>query len=274
MKPITHTADTRVRPRREMPAWGYPMITVIAMLVVWQFLVTVLRIPTYLLPSPTVIMATYARHSLLLAQNTWVTASEALAGLALSIMLGVPLAAALVWSRLLDRAITPLLIFSQTFPKVALAPLLVVWMGVGFTPKALISFLVAFFPVVIAGLTGLRSVETELLELAHSYRASAFHLFWKIRLPAALPNLFAGFKLAATFSVIGAVVGEWQGADRGLGYIILWANSVLDTPLVFAAIGCLAFLGSCLYYATALLERWALPWHVSMQPTAADSSGL
>ena len=201
------------------------------------------------------------------ARSCLVTLSEALAGLGLSIVIGVPLAMLLVWSRVLDQALTPLLVVSQTFPKVAIAPLLVIWFGLGFFPKALVSFLVAFFPIVVAGVQGMRSVEPELLELIQSYRANDMQIFWKIRLPAALPSLFAGFKLAATFSIIGAVVGEWVGANKGLGHVLLWANADLDTPLVFAAVVCLAGLGSLLYYLVHGIERLVLPWHVSAQAT-------
>jgi NitT/TauT family transport system permease protein len=168
----------------------------------------------------------------------------------------------------LDKSITPFLVLSQTFPKVAIAPLLIIWFGLGMLPKILVSFLVAFFPVIISEVTGMRSVETETMELIHSMQATPLQTFWKIRLPYALPHLFAGLKVAIAFAIVGAVVGEWVVADKGLGYVLLWASGNLDTPMLFSVFVILMGIGVILYYAIVWLERLFIPWHVSIRETA------
>ena len=159
----------------------------------------------------------------------------------------------------------PWLVLSQTFPKVALAPLIVVWFGLGVVPKLVITFLVAFFPVVISSVVGLRSIERDMVELAQSLRATRSQMFWHFRLPLALPNIFAGLKVAVAFSVVGAVIAEWVGANEGLGYLLLQANANLDTPLLFSVLVALTVIGLVLYYGVEAVERLAMPWHVSAQ---------
>lgn len=248
-----------------MAALAYPAATVVVILVAWQVVVTGFGIPAYLIPSPGAVALQLVNKAGFLLSHSWVTTYETLGGFLLSILVGVPLAIAIVWSRALDRSITPLLVLSQTFPKVAIAPLLIIWFGLGILPKVLVSFLVAFFPVVISGVTGMRSVETEMLELVRVMRASRLQIFWKVRLPYALPQFFAGLKVAIAFAVVGAVVGEWVGADRGLGYLLLTANANLDTPLLFAVLVLLMLIGTALYYAIVWMERLVLPWHVSVR---------
>ena len=153
----------------------------------------------------------------------------------------------------------PLLVVSQSFPKVAVAPLIVIWFGLGALPKILIAFSVAFFPIMIATIAGMKSVDTDLRDLARSMQATALKTFLKIRLPFAMPQIFSGVKVAVAFSTVGAVVGEWVGADAGLGYLLLWSNANLDTPLLFAVLFCLMVIGLTLYYAVEFLEAWALP---------------
>lgn len=255
-----------------LAALAYPAGTVLAVVAAWHAVVAGLGVPEYLLPGPATVARYLVQKREFLLQHAWVTTYETLGGFFLSIGLGVPLAIAIVWSRTLDRAIMPLLILSQTFPKVAIAPLLIIWLGFGLLTKVLVSFLVAFFPVVIAGVTGMRSVETEMLELIRSMRATPVQVFWKIRLPHALPHLFAGLKVAIAFAVVGAVVGEWVGADRGLGYLLLSANANLDTPLLFAVLIVLLWIGVVLYYAIVWLERLMLPWHVSIRESGLRST--
>jgi NitT/TauT family transport system permease protein len=248
-----------------MVGLAYPAATVVVVLVAWQVVVTGFGIPAYLIPSPGAVALQLVSKAGFLLYHSWVTTYETLGGFLLSILVGVPLAIAIVSSRALDRSITPLLVLSQTFPKVAIAPLLIIWFGLGILPKVLVSFLVAFFPVVISGVTGMRSVETEMLELVRVMRASRLQIFWKVRLPYALPQFFAGLKVAIAFAVVGAVVGEWVGADRGLGYLLLSANANLDTPLLFAVLVLLMLIGTALYYAIVWIERLMLPWHVSVR---------
>jgi NitT/TauT family transport system permease protein len=166
----------------------------------------------------------------------------------------------------------PLLLIAQLVPKVAIAPLLLIWFGYGLTPKVLIAFLVAFFPIVVNGASGLSAVQPELLDLANSLQASCWQTFWKVRMPTALPELFSGMKIAVTLAIIGAIIGEFVGGNSGLGYLIIVANQELDTALAFAAIVLLSLMGIVLYGLIELLERWLMPWHVPDNPMAPTGS--
>jgi len=252
-----------------MRTWPYPIGTIFIIIFLWHFAVIFFNIPEYLIPAPLAVGEYIFQKWNFLLRHSWVTTYETLAGFFLSILVGIPLAIALVWSKILDRSIMPILVVSQTFPKVAIAPLLIIWFGLGLLPKVLVSFIIAFFPVVVSGVTGMRSVETEMLELIHSMRASSLQVFWKMRLPYALPHLFSGFKVAITFAIVGAVIGEWVGADKGLGYMLLWANANLDTVLLFSILASLTVIGVILYYSVVMIERLIIPWHVSIREEEA-----
>jgi len=252
-----------------MRTWPYPIGTIFIIIFLWHFAVIFFNIPEYLIPAPLAVGEYIFQKWNFLLRHSWVTMYETLAGFFLSILVGIPLAITLVWSKILDRSIMPILVVSQTFPKVAIAPLLIIWFGLGLLPKVLVSFIIAFFPVVISGVTGMRSVETEMLELIHSMRASSLQVFWKMRLPYALPHLFSGFKVAVTFAIVGAVIGEWVGADKGLGYMLLWANANLDTVLLFSILASLTVIGVILYYSVVMMERLIIPWHVSIREEEA-----
>ena len=240
--------------------WSPPVITVLVTLVAWEAWVVGFRVREYLLPAPSGILAVLAAEWRYLALHTGVTVYEILWGFFLSIVVGIPLAIVIVYSPVLERAIYPLLVAAQSVPKIAIGPLLIVWAGLGIFPKVLVAFLIAFFPVVIDTVAGLRSVEPEMLHLARSMGASERRVFLKIRLPNALPNIFAGLKVAVTLAVVGAIVGEFIQADRGLGYALQQATAVLDTTLGFAVIVILAVIGIVLFAAVEALERWATPW--------------
>ena len=250
-----------------MLTWIYPVGTVVGLLLAWHFVVVAFAIPSYLIPAPMVVAEHLGENWTFLADHALVTTYETLGGFLMSIAVGVPLAIGIVWSQTLDRAIMPLLVLSQTFPKVAIAPLLIIWFGFGIMTKVIVSFLVAFFPVVIAGVAGMRAVDTEMVELVKAMRGTTFQIFWKIRLPSALPHFFAGLKVAIAFAIVGAVVGEWVGANKGLGHIMLWANANLDTPMLFSVLVILMLIGIVLYYAIVWLERLLIPWHVSIRGT-------
>jgi NitT/TauT family transport system permease protein len=239
----------------------YPLGTLIAMVVVWYAAVKLFHVPSYLLPLPGAVLQRIREDFGFLLYHSWITTYITLGGFLLSIAIGIPLAVVIVASRTLERAIMPWLILSQTFPKVALAPLVVVWFGLGLGPKLVVAFLVAFFPVVVSTIVGMRSIETEMLELANSIRASKLQAFWHFRLPLALPNIFAGMKVAVAFSVVGAVIAEWVGANAGLGYLLLQANANLDTSLLFSVLAALMVIGVVLYYAVEVIERFSIPWH-------------
>jgi NitT/TauT family transport system permease protein len=181
-------------------------------------------------------------------------------GFVLAIALGIPIAVAIANSRALNLMFYPLLIALQSVPKVALAPIILVWLGTGIESKLAIVWLVAFFPIIVDTVAGLRSTPRELLELAHSLRASPMQIFLKVQFPAALPFIFTGAKVAITLAVIGAVIGEFVGSSEGLGFLLLSATSQLNAPLAFAALFALSFLGIFVYLLVELAERLAAPW--------------
>ncbi|EIG61325.1 ABC transporter permease [Bradyrhizobium sp. WSM1253] len=243
----------------------YPVSTLVALLAIWYAAVKIFRVPPYLLPLPGDVIQRMREDCWFLLHHSWITICITLGGFLLSIAFGVPLAIALVASRILERALMPWLILSQTFPKVALAPLIVVWFGLGLGPKFVITFLVAFFPILISTIVGLRSIEREMIELASSVRASTLQMFFHFRLPMALPNIFAGMKVSIAFSVVGAVIAEWVGTNSGLGYLLLQANANLDTSLLFSVLVMLLIIGVVLYYLVEFIEQLVIPWHSTIR---------
>jgi NitT/TauT family transport system permease protein len=247
---------------------AYPVAAMVGFLVFWQAFVVVFNIAPYLLPKPTDVLVTLANDLPDLLAQSIVTVEEIVLGFALSVVVAIPLAVGIVAWRGFEKSMYPLLVASQTVPKVAIAPLFLVWFGFGQTPKVMIDFLIAFFPIVIDTAVGLRSVPTELTDLAQSMGASRLALFWKIRFPYALPNIFGGLKVGITLAVIGAVVGEFVGSDSGLGYVLVIANGRLNTSLLFAAIIVLVLIGVITFLIVDIAERLAIPWHVSRRKEA------
>jgi NitT/TauT family transport system permease protein len=260
------TANGSPLPRREMAArWIPPTAAVFVAVLIWDVTIRVFDIKPFVLPSPISVIEAAVADFPSLVSNSWITLQEVMAGFVLSVLVGVPLAVLIVSWPLAERAIYPLLIGSQVVPKIAIAPLFIIWFGFGIAPKILIAFLIAFLPIVIDTVVGLRSTEIEKIYLARSMGASRLQLFFKIRLPNAMPSIFGGLKLAITLSVTGAVVGEFIGTDRGLGRVILVANGNLDTPAVFAAVTVLSAMGVALFLLIDLLERVVIRWHVSQR---------
>jgi len=237
----------------------------IVSVVAWELAVRVFSIPNYLIPAPSRVIEYLAQSWWFLLPHFGVTLYETIAGFILAVVVGVPLGTLIVWSRVIDKTVTPFLIVSQTFPKIALAPLLLLWLGFGVSLKIVVAFLVSFFPIVISCVAGLRSVETEMLELARSSQATGLMTFYKVRLPWSLPQLFSGMKVAIAFSLVGAVVGEWVGADQGLGYVLIWANGNMNSEIMFAVFVLLSIIGGGLYYLICAIETLCIPWHVSIR---------
>jgi NitT/TauT family transport system permease protein len=250
-------------------AWVPPAVTLVVLAVLWEGVVDLFKVPEYLLPPPSGIVGAMGAEWRYLLLHTWVTTQEILLGFALAVVVGVPTAMVIVYSPLLERALYPLLVASQSVPKIAIAPLLIFWAGIGTLPKVLVAFLISFFPIIIDAVVGLRSVEPEMLHLARSMGASELRIFLKIRFPTALPNLFAGLKVAVTLAVVGAIVGEFIQADQGLGYALLQANAVLNTKLGFAAIIVLAGVGIAMFLIVDVIERRLIPWHASRRSALA-----
>jgi NitT/TauT family transport system permease protein len=246
--------------RRVVAEYVVPAATIVGVLAVWEVATAVLRIPRFIMPAPSAILAEGWEWRYRFIGHTWVTLYETLGGFALSIVVGVPLAVLIVYSPALRSALYPLIVLAQSVPKIAIAPVLLLILGHGEIPKVIVAFLVAFFPVVVDTATGLAATPPELLDLSRSYRASAFKTFMKVRLPMAMPFFFAGAKVAITLSVIGAVVGEFVGSDRGLGYVILSATSYWKTELAFSSMILLSVMAIVLFGAVSLVERLTCPW--------------
>jgi NitT/TauT family transport system permease protein len=248
----------------------YAAISLLAVLAAWQVATMVLHVPGYLLPSPIAVARDLVLNWRLLLSQSWITVLEIVAGFAISMLVGLPLAILITYSPTLDRAVYPLIIGSQTIPKVAIAPLLLAWFGFGLAPKITIVVLVAFFPIVINAVVGLRSAPVQMLHLARSMGASAWQVFWRFRLPQALPSVFAGMKMATVLSVIGAIVGEFVGADSGLGYVIMVAGANFKIDRQFSAILVLCLIGMVFFALTGWAERALIPWHISIRGERAD----
>jgi NitT/TauT family transport system permease protein len=252
-------------------AWP-PVAALVLLAVAWEAIVVGLRVPEYLLPAPSGIVAAMITDWRYLALHTAVTLYEILWGFALAVAVGLPLATLIVYSPVFERSVYPLLVASQSVPKIAIAPLLIFWAGLGILPKVLVAFAISFFPVVIDTVVGLRSVEPEMLHLARSMGAGERKIFLKIRFPSALPSIFAGLKVAVTLAVVGAIVGEFIQADRGLGYALQQATAVLDTRLGFAAIFLLAAVGILLFMAVEAVERRLTPWSAARRSELATGT--
>lgn len=243
-----------------LPSWLLPTATMLALVVAWEVLARVLRVPAFLLPLPSSIVQVGLEWKAQLPGHLAVTLAETLVGFALAIAVGVPAAVLIVSSRVLSNTIYPLLLVLQSVPKVAIAPLLLVWVGYGQLPKILVVFLVCFFPIVISTAAGLEAAPPEMLDLVRALKASRVQTLVKVRFPYALPQVFVGLKVAITLAVIGAVIGEFVGAERGLGYLIVASSSQVNTALAFVAMILLSVLSIVLFYVLEWLERRLVPW--------------
>lgn len=243
----------------------YPLVSLVLLLVIWQGAVTIFEIKPFILPSPELVFRLIADRYGLLLHHSFITTYETVAGFLLSALIGIPIAAAVATWRWVERMLYPLLVASQTVPKVAIAPLFIVWLGFGFLPKIIIAFLVAFFPVVISTVVGLKSTPIEMIYLGRIAGFSSWQMFLKIAFPRALPEIFAGLKVAMTLAVMGAIVGEFVGASEGLGYLLMFATAQMQTPLVFAGLVLLVLIGVVLFGLIQWCERLAIPWHVSIR---------
>lgn len=240
-----------------------PLVLVVVLLAVWEGSVRLFDMPHYILPPPTRIVAAFVSHFPSLLHHAAVTLAEIVLGLLLGGLGGFGLAVTVFYSPVLERALYPLVIASQMIPVFAIAPLLIVWMGYGVWPKATVAALIGFFPIVVNASDGLRAPNEESVELFRSLGATRWQIFRKLRFPASLPTLFAGLKVAVTLSVVGATIGEWVGAHRGLGYLMLQSNALLRVDLVFAAILMLSILGLLLFGGLRIIERRVLRWRRS-----------
>jgi NitT/TauT family transport system permease protein len=252
----------------EKVRWGHllwPTALVAAMLAAWEAAVWILAIPDIILPAPSAIAAYLVRRDALFIRHMWPTLIQTVGGFALAVAGGIALAIVVSLTEIGRRGLMPLLVIAQIIPKIAVAPLLMLWFGLGDLSRILIAFLVAFFPMVINTASGLASPSEEVTLLGRSLARNRLQLFTKIQLPHALPYIFDGMKVSITLAIIGVIVAEFVSSQRGLGYLIMFANGMLDTVMMMSAIVVLSALGLTLYGLIALMGRIVVYWGASTE---------
>ena len=237
-----------------------PLALLAAAVGVWELVVRTAHVPDYLFPAPTSVASSLAGDAGLLGRATLVTVREIVLGYLLAVAVAITLAVVLHFSSALRRALLPILVLSQTVPTVLLAPILAILLGYGIEPKLVVVAVVCFFPIVVNAVDGLRSTDPELVQMMRTLHGSRLAIFRRVELPGALPAIFSGARIAATYAAVGAVFGEWAGSSSGLGFVILQAQPALDTARIFAAVLILSALALCLYALVTLAERLLVPW--------------
>jgi NitT/TauT family transport system permease protein len=240
------------------------VLVFVAVFAAWEAAVHLLGMKAVILPPPTTTFATMWAKRAYLLHHTWPTVFAIAVGFGLAAVSGFVIAVAIAYSRVINELTYPLLVSAQVVPKIALAPLFLIWFGVGLLPKVVIAALIAFFPIVINTAKGLTSVEPELVQFMRSLGASWWEIFFKISLPWALPYIFAAFKISITLAVVGAVVGEFIASDVGLGYVINYANITLETDVMFAGLIVLSAVGILLFLVIVLVERYVMSWQAAV----------
>jgi NitT/TauT family transport system permease protein len=237
-------------------------------LVIWEAWVRIAGVPSYFLPAPSAIFVEIAQDPSWYARHAAYTVGACLLGFFIALVVGILAAIGIVYSKVLENTLYTFLVSLNSIPKIALAPLFIIWMGTNWSSKVAISALIALFAIVIDTVLGLRSVDPDVLDMAKSMRARPLQVLLKIRFPTALPAMFAGMKVAISLALVGAIAGEFVASNVGLGYVILTAQGMMQTTRVFAAIVLLGVLGTLLFYAVSLVEHFTVPWHVSQRGDA------
>jgi NitT/TauT family transport system permease protein len=246
-------------------AWVRPLLFLVLLIVGWDLAIRIFRIPPYQVPAPKDVVLTLWHEWPMLLEQSVPTTVATIEGFLLSAAFGIPIAMLIAGSRTVEAYIYPLLVFSQSIPKIAVAPLFVVWFGFGMLPKVLCAFLLGFFPVVVSAVQGFKSVEPDMLDLARAMEASRLQTFRMVSLPHALPAIFAGLKVSITLAVVGAVVGEFVGSNSGIGFVLQRSIGTFELPTMFAALVVLALIGVALFWILDVIERLAIPWHASQR---------
>ena len=244
------------------------LLSLLIVLGLWEALVATFDLPVHLLPRPWSVVVAAAVNWSAIADHSWHTIVAVLIGYLLAIAVAVPTAIAIVLSPQIERLLYPPLVATQSIPKIALAPLFIVWFGFGIETKVSVAFLICFFPIVVDTIVGLRSIDPALIQLARSMGAPPGRIFLKLRLPGALPSMFGGLKVASALAVVGALTGEYIASDSGLGYILLSASGEMNTSLLFGVLIVLSILAMLFFYAIELIEKLLIPWHVSQRSHA------
>ncbi|MDR0583689.1 MAG: ABC transporter permease [Treponema sp.] len=232
---------------------------------IWQAVVTSFKLKVYILPGPFKVLGTIFGPGML-EKNQWfrhigATLTEVGASLLATVVVGIVLAILITWSKMLSQLLMPIITMFNSLPKIAMAPLFLLWFGYGLLPNILIAILSAFFPLVINAVTGLNAVDDDLLNLVKYLHASKLQIFVKIRIPNSLPYIFAGIKISTTFCVVGSIVGEFIASEKGLGYLICDAQAFVDLPTIFACLILLSLMGFLLFTAIEFIEKICMPWN-------------
>jgi NitT/TauT family transport system permease protein len=249
------------RPVRRRLAGHLPSIALFAaLLTAWQVAVCVFALREYILPAPLTVLKALAGSEIPWATHLWITTLEIVGAFGLAGAAGVALGIAIAWSPVLASALVPFLVFVNTLPKVAVAPLFLLWLGYGIVPNMLIGALIGFFPVVINTAVGLTQVDDDVLDLGRAFSAPTWKVFAKIRIPNAFPYILGALKVTATAAVVGAIVGEFVASQKGLGFVIMTTQGSMNTPVAFAALVWISVVGLAVYGAVVLAARWIAPW--------------
>ncbi len=241
------------------------ILVMVGLVALWEAAVRVFEVRAFLLPAPSVVIVDIINNPAFFATQSLYTTYITLVGFLMALVGGVVLAVAIVSSKFLDKTFYTLLVATNSVPKVALAPLFVIWLGTGSAPKFAIAAIIAVFPIVINTTIGLRAIDNDMIDLALSARSSRRDIMMKIRFPNALPSLFAGAKIGISFALIGAIVGEFVAGEKGLGSVILTSQASFNSARAFAAIFLLGVIGTVMFYLIEAIENWALPWHISQR---------
>lgn len=237
-----------------------PLIAFLLVILLWEFLVRVFSVPTYLVPAPSEIVIDFSQNLRSLFINAGVTFWEAFLGFLIANTLGIITAIIFAYSRTLEKSLLPFAIALKTTPIVALAPLLILWFGNGISSKVAAAAIISFFPAIVNTVKGLKSVDAEALDLFKSISASKWQVFTKLRFPTALPYIFSALKISTSLAIVGAIVGEFVGSNKGIGFVILINSYHLETVRMFSAIIAIAIIGVAFFWAVSSIERRFLFW--------------
>lgn len=238
-----------------------PIVTIVGVVVAWHFSVAFWNIPAYLVPSPASVLDAAIDYRLAFWDAAKITLFETLVGFLLAIVIGLWLAIMFVWVKSIKDSVYPLILITQAMPKIAVAPLFIVWLGpTAISAKVLLVFLISFFPIVVNAVRGLESAEPDLIDLMRSMGADRWKIFTKLQLPGAIPYIFTGLKVGVTMAVTGALVGELMGGNRGLGYLMNVASGEINTAMMFANLVVLTLMAMCLFYVIEGLDRLLTRW--------------
>jgi NitT/TauT family transport system permease protein len=250
------------------------VLSVVVVLIIWQFGVTINKVDEYILPSPISTCKAIIQYWGSMPKDIYTTVVEMLLGYGMTVCLAIPLATLISYSKFFERTIYPFMVLMQLIPKVAIAPLFVVWFGFGLMPKISLVFLMSFFPLLIDSTVGLKSVNPRFTFVFKTMSDSQWDFFWKIKLPSALPQIFAGLKTSMAMATAAALVSEFLGSENGLGHLLLQANGMMNTRLLFATIVILSIIGIISFKMIEIIEQIVIPWHVTQRKDIFKNESL